>query len=298
MDTAKLSYLVAAVEAGSLSVAAKRLGAQLSTVSRSVADVEKMVGAQLLLRTGRGVRPTPAGEAFISRAQRILQEVESATAEARGANTPALSRLKLSAPLDLSMHLLPGCIAALLQKYPKLSIEAHTDSRKVSLVEEEYDAAVRLGPPKDPNLIARSIGTLSLMVCARPAIAASVRSIRDLAQKEFVLISGVPNHNRVHYRGCEILLQFKGSCRVSTFFEAAEVAARSDRFVVLSSISAQPHLSNKRLSRVLPKLMLPKVEVSLVQTPQTRGAKVLLDLAQLLTDAISQIEGQPKRTHR
>ena len=302
MDTTKLASLVAAAEAGSLSVAARRLGAQLSTISRHISEVERLAGATLLVRTGRGVRPTTAGERFIERAAQILREVKAATAEARGESAPTLTHLKLSTPLDLSLQLLPKVIAVMLERHPGLSINAESETRRVSLVEEDYNAAIRLGELKDSSLIAHRLGTFSLLFCARPQVAQTIRAVKDLAARDFVTV-GRGRPLTLSYRGHNTLLQPSGRCRVGSFFEAAELAARTDSLVVLPSGTAAPLLAAGRLARVLPRVSLPRVEVNLVQTQQHRGSAVLQELAGLLVKEIEKIEHKineapPKKARR
>jgi DNA-binding transcriptional LysR family regulator len=289
MDTTKLASFIAATEAGSLSVAARRLSAQLSTISRHISEVEETIGAELLVRTGRGVRPTPAGEKFLERARHILREIEAASAEARGEHAPVLTHLRLSAPLDLSLQVMPKLIAALLRRHPGLSINTQSEARQVSLVEEDYNAAIRLGPLHDSGLIAHRVGSFPMLLCARPPIAAALRTIRELINKDFVLV-GRRRALRLLHRGHETILQPKGRCQVGSFFEAAELAATTDSLVLLPSGTAAPLLASKRLAWVLPRLVLPRVEINLVHTPQHRGSLVLQELAELLTQELDRIE--------
>jgi DNA-binding transcriptional LysR family regulator len=290
MDTTKLATFIAAAEAGSLSVAAIRLGAQLSTVSRKISELEKTIGAELLVRTGRGVRPTPAGEKFLERAHRIIREVEAAAAEARGEQSPSLARLKLSAPFDLSLQLLPRPLALLSQRYPNLSIEAYSEARKVSLAEDDYDAVLRLGPLKDSRLLARRLGAFSMVLCARPNVAEAIKTPSALPAKEFILLLGGRNVTRVIYRGQESTLHLNGRCRVGTFIEAAELAANTDDLVVLPGPVAAPLIAARRLARVIPKLSLPRVEINLLHLPQHRGSCVIQGLFELLLQELERLE--------
>jgi DNA-binding transcriptional LysR family regulator len=290
MDTSKLTALVAAAESGSLSRAAARLGAQLSTVSRQIADLESTLGVRLLVRTGRGVRPTEEGERFLSRARVVLRELDLAAAEVRGATSPPLALLRLSAPPDLSQHLLPGPLVELARRYPALAVEARTDVRRVSLVEEEYDAAIRLGTPRESDLVARSLGTVSVLVCAPPALAASLRTVRDLERVEHVLVASVPAELTGTLAGRRVRIRHGGRLRVASFLEAAEVAARSDRVAVLPSFTAAPHLTASRLARVLPRLDLPKIPVHLMHPQRHRGSPALRDLGDLLAAALVDAE--------
>jgi DNA-binding transcriptional LysR family regulator len=290
MDTAKLSAFIAVADAGSLSRAARSLGAQLSTVSRQITDLEATLGAALLIRTGRGVRLTPAGERFLERARHVVRELDDAAAEARGDRGAALSRLRLSTPLEIALRLMPGVLAELSQKHPRVQLDVHSDARRVSLLEEDYDAAVRLGPLKDSELVARALGGVTMVLCASPAVAPRVRSAADLASADFALVAGAHADLAGTLRGRAVRVQLQGTCRVSTFTEAAALAAASSRLVALPSFTAAEPLASGRLVRVLPALSLPRVEVQLVHARRHRGAQVLRHLGDLLSAALTQAE--------
>lgn len=290
MDTAKLSAFIAAADAGSLSRAARSLGAQLSTVSRQLADLEATLGVPLLVRTGRGVRPTPAGERFLERARHIVRELEDATAEARGDRGAALSRLRISAPIELSLRIMPDVLAEISRRHPRVLFDIHSDARRVSLLEEDYDAAVRLGPLKDSEMVARALGAISLVVCASPASAPRVRSTSDLSTADFALVAGARADLVGTVRGRAVRVELQATCRVSTFTEAAVLAASSSRLVVLPSFTAAELLASGRLVRVLPALSLPRVDVQLLHAQRHRGAQVLRDLGDLLSAALRRAE--------
>lgn len=284
MDTSKLSAFVAAAEAGSLSRAAQRLRAQLSTVSRQVADLEATLGAALLVRTGRGVRMTPAGERFLARARHVLRELDTAAAEARGAVTPELTELRLSAPPDLSARILPSVLVALTKRYPGIAVEARTETRRVSLLEESYDAVLRLGPLEPSELLARRLGIISLVACAAPGVV--IEDARSLSACEHVLVDGMRSELPATLRGRAVRVRCEGRVRVSTFGEAAEIAAQSGRAVILPSTTAAPFVTAGRLVPVVPALSLPDVALHLLRTPRHRGSEILRELGDLVAAAL------------
>ncbi len=283
MDTSKITALVTAADAGSLSSAARRLGTQISTISRQIRDLEAEVGAALLTRTGRGVRPTPAGERFLERGRHVLRELDAATAEARGEGAVGVQQLRLSAPLELSLRLLPPVLVALRRKHPALSFEVRSDARRVSLLEEDFDAAIRLGSLRDSELIARPLGVVTLSLWARPGVE---RTFREPGP--FVLVTGTRTELDVRRRGRAATLRLEGALRVGTFTEAAEIAARSDHTVMIPSFTARAY--RKRLVRVLRDVQIPTAEVNLVYTQRLRGAKVVADLAELAGAELAEAE--------
>lgn len=288
MDTTKLAAFVAAAEAGSLSRAAQRLGAQLSTVSRQIADLEASLGAALLVRTGRGVRPTSAGERFLERARHVLRELDAAAVEVRGEAAPAMKELRLSAPPDLSSRVLPAVLAELAKRHAGLAIEARADTRRVSLLEESYDAVLRLGRLEPSDSIARPLGAISLIACAAPG--SELPNLAALQAAEHVRVDGMRAEMPATYRGRPVRLRCEGRLRVATFSEAGEIAAHGARVVVLPSTSAAPLLAAGRLVPALPGVVLPSAELHLLRTPRHRNSAVLRDLGDLVAAAIEGAE--------
>ena len=99
------------------------------------------------------------------------------------------------------------------------------------------------------------------------------------------------------FRGRQVTVNHTGRLRVASFLEAAEVAARSDRIVVLPSFTAAAHLENGTLARVLPALKLPTLDAQLVHPQRHRGSLVLRDLGDLVAAALEVAEraGNAKR---
>lgn len=288
MDTNRISSFVATAEAGSLSKAAARLGQQVSGLSRHISELETDLGVRLFARTGRGVRLTAAGERFLERGRQVLRELELARAEARGEDARVLSLLRLSAPPDLSQHVLPGVLASLSERFSSLSIQARADVRRVSLVEELYDAVIRLGPLMPSDLLARRVGTLSIRLYAAPGH--GLARLEHAAAREFVRVEGVPPELTVRDRGQPVKLAIAGRVQVSSFSEAGEVAARTRRLVTLPSFSALPFIMNGTLTAAARWMTFSPIEVHVLRPPRHRGSVVIDALAESLTRSLAEVE--------
>lgn len=289
MDTRKLAAFVAAVDAGSLSSGATRLAAKLSTVSRRIAELEASLGVALLVRNGRGVAPTSAGSRFLAHARVVLRELDAAQAALRDP-APTMPVVRLSSPPDIAREVLPAILEQLAVEHRELVIDARTDVRRVSLLEEEYDAAIRLGPLDDSQLVARRLGLVSRLVCAAPGAVPRPSSARAFDELEKVAVHGIPTEIVLRLRGRSERVQYDARIRVATFGEAAEIAARSQRVVILPSFTALRFLRERRLVQILPPHALAPVALQLVSTPRHRGAPLLRRLAVLLTGALATVE--------
>src|SRR6266702_1542574 len=140
-----MSILVAAVEAGSLSAAARRLGTPLATVSRKVSDLEAHLKTRLLNRSSRRLTLTDSGRAYIAACKRILEQVGEAERAASGEYSAPKGELTITAPIVFGrLHVLP-VVLAFLDAYPEIDIRLIQSDRVVDLMEDHLDLAVRIG---------------------------------------------------------------------------------------------------------------------------------------------------------
>jgi DNA-binding transcriptional LysR family regulator len=163
-----MSTLVAAVEAGSLSAAARRLGMPLATVSRKVSELEAHLRTQLLHRSSRKLTLSDAGRSYLAACIRILEQVGEAERAASGEYSAPKGDLVLSAPIVFGrLHVLP-IVAEFLRVYPEIDVRIVFSDRLANLLEEHVDVAIRVGALPDSSLIATRIGTIRRVVCGSP----------------------------------------------------------------------------------------------------------------------------------
>ncbi|KTT50501.1 hypothetical protein SB11R_06920 [Pseudomonas oryzihabitans] len=186
-----IAAFVQAVQSGNFSVAAQRLHLSRSAVGKAVARLEEQLGVPLFQRTTRSQRLTAEGELFYQRCLRILAELEGAEDElARGRQSPR-GRLRLSMPVVLGRRCLAPILLELAERWPDLQFELSFNDRKVDLLEEGIDLAIRSGSLDDtPGLRARPLGEHLMVVCAAPAWLArhgTPRTLDDLARQPALL---------------------------------------------------------------------------------------------------------------
>ncbi len=168
-----MAILVAAVEAGSLSAAARRLRTPLATVSRKVAELEAHLRTRLLIRSNRRLTLTEAGQSYVAACRRILEEVDEAERTAAGEFSAPRGDLAVAAPIVFGrLHVLPIALA-FLRTYAEIDIRLALADRMVNLMEEHIDAAVRIGALPDSSLVAMRLGAIRRVVCASPAYLAA-----------------------------------------------------------------------------------------------------------------------------
>src|ERR1700754_2341810 len=139
-----MSIVLAVVEAGSLSAAARQQKTPLATVSRKVSDLEAHLQTKLFNRSSRALVPTDAGRSYIAASKRILADVAEAERAAAGEYTTPRGDLSVSAPIVLGRrHLLP-VLAEFLAAFPEVDVQLGLQDRAVNLLEEHVDVALRI----------------------------------------------------------------------------------------------------------------------------------------------------------
>jgi DNA-binding transcriptional LysR family regulator len=164
-----MAILVTAVEAGSLSAAARRLDIPLATISRKVTELEGYLNTRLLNRTNRRLTLTEAGELYVVACRRILEEVGEAERAARGEYRAPRGELLITAPIVLGRLSILPVVAEFLRAYPDIDIRMMLTDGLVNLVEEQVDLAVRIGELPDSSLVATRVGSIRRVVCGSPA---------------------------------------------------------------------------------------------------------------------------------
>ncbi|MGJ7565607.1 LysR family transcriptional regulator [Variovorax sp. GB1R11] len=168
-----MSILVAVVDAGSLSAAARFLDMPLATVSRKVAELEAHLKTRLLHRTTRQLSLTEAGISYVAACRRILEEIGEAERAATGEYASPKGELVVTAPEMFGrLHVVP-VVAEFLAHYPQIGVSLMLTDRVVHLMDEHADAAVRIGQLPDSTLMATRVGTVRRVVCASPAYLAA-----------------------------------------------------------------------------------------------------------------------------
>jgi DNA-binding transcriptional LysR family regulator len=190
MDYNDIPLFVRVVEAGSFTAAAQALGTQKSSVSRSVSRLEQELGVRLLQRTTRKLALTDAGQAFFERVRGVVVGVDEAADAVKELGGKPRGIVRVSAMPDAHALGLPEAIAGFCEKYPAIHVECMLAARRVDLVAEGFDMAVRAGRLEDSTLVARRIGAPALLLFASPAYLrrrGRPKTLADLTRHDCVL---------------------------------------------------------------------------------------------------------------
>ena len=161
--------LLTVVDAGSLSAGSRVLNTPLTTVSRKVAELERRLGARLLIRTSRKIQLTDAGRDYVDAVRQAIVQLDDADRRASGEYDQPRGELTITMPSEFGRLVVVPLIWRFLEKYPDISLEILALERHVDFVEERVDVGLRLGQLADSALYGVKVGELAISTCASPA---------------------------------------------------------------------------------------------------------------------------------
>ncbi|UYN98404.1 MAG: LysR family transcriptional regulator [Devosia sp.] len=200
MDMSALRSLVAAVETGSISAAAKRLAVSQPALSQKLAGLEAAVGQQLLVRSRSGVAPTPAGELALEHAGRVLTSLADMQTALDSLRGEVAGRLRVTVNMMFGQAIMGPVIADLRQRYPSLRVDVLPSDKVVDIEAEGIDLAVRGGTHGSGRGLVRRIATMEGALIASPSYLDRVgrpKGPEDLAGLSYVQYRDDPEENAI-----------------------------------------------------------------------------------------------------
>jgi DNA-binding transcriptional LysR family regulator len=264
MDLNAVRMFVAVVQAGSLSAAAGRLGIPLPTLSRRIRDLERQLKVQLLERSVRGAKLTDAGARLYEHAGRGIETLLEAEQVVVNDQTRLKGRLRLSLPQTFEPWW--ELLAAFQRRYPDIEIYVYSTERRVDLVEDGIDVALRVGAIVHEAMVARR--------------ALSFRNIL-VASPQLVKRFGVPkNPDALHRLPCAVwasridaevrwelgghVVEPRAVLSTNDYHHLCIRALRGDVVTELPPFLAAAPIREKRLVPLLPQYPLPEWSLNLL----------------------------------
>lgn len=169
LDWTSLRDFLAVAESGSLSRAARRLRVSQPTLTRRMAALEARFRTDLFRRTPRGIELTEVGELLLQPARQMQEEAVAAEVAVSGRDAALAGNVRITATEGLAVYWLTPVLAAWQAERPAIEIDVLVQNTALDLLKREADVALRLGRPRQADLLARKIGTLAFGLYASRA---------------------------------------------------------------------------------------------------------------------------------
>jgi len=251
-----MALFVEVVKAMSFRRAAEAIGMPSSTLSRRISALEKAIGLRLLHRTTRKIELTEAGQIYYERCRRIVDEARLAHEQLGEMLAQPIGVLRASLPVDFAYIYLTPLLTEFAQRYPGITFEFDLTPRKVDLVTEPFDVAIRMGEQQNSNLIARQLSRLPQGLYASPRYLGAKAGTWTL-------------HNDAE----TVEVEVSGRFRLNSIGLIQRLAIQGMGVAVLAEDLVADELANERLHRVLPQWQAPPVPIYAITETRLLPAK-------------------------
>ncbi|WP_281687965.1 LysR substrate-binding domain-containing protein [Pseudomonas citronellolis] len=290
-DLNDLFYFAKVVEAGGFAAAGRELGLPKSRLSRRVAELEARLNARLLQRTTRKLALTDIGERYYRHCQAMLVEAEMADEVVAQLSAEPRGRVRLSCPVAMAETSLNAMLPGFLAGYPQVNLELLLTNRRVDLVNEGVDVALRVRAPgdEDPSLVTRRLRPAAAVLVATPELlrGRQLQGPDDLAG--LPVLGAIGNDRKVHLQlhgpGGEVReLALEARLAAEDFNLRKNVALAGLGITTLPLYYCLEELASGQLVRVLPDWQEPAAFLQAVY-PHRRG---LLPAVRALIDYLAE----------
>jgi DNA-binding transcriptional LysR family regulator len=275
MDLNATRMFVAVVQAGSLSAAATRLGTPLPTLSRRIRDLERQLRVQLLERSARGTKLTDAGARLYEHASRGIEALMEAEQAVVSDQARLKGRLRLSLPQTFEPWW--GLLAAFQRRYPDIQVYVYSTERRMDLIEDGVDVALRVGAVVHEAMVARHVLSFRNILVASPKL---------------VERFGMPAEpDALHRFPCAMwasridvlarwelggqVVEPKAALSTNDYHHLCSRALGGDVVTELPPFLAAAPIREKRLVRLLPQYPLPEWSINLLHPPHRHPSTIV-----------------------
>jgi len=252
-----VACFVSVVDCGSFTQAADQLGLSRAAVSKQVSRLEARLHARLLNRTTRRLSLTEVGQVFYASARRGLQEIAEAEAAVSTLQAAPRGTLRLNVPMSFGILYLAPALPRFLSRYPEINLDVRLDDRKLDLVDEGFDVAIRIGDLPDSSLVARRLCDCPRVVCATPGYLAAHGEPAvpdDLRRHNALTFSYSDAPSQWHFTardGTPIAVPVSGSARMNNSLALRELLLAGTGIALTPRFVVGPDLRAGRLRQVL-----------------------------------------------
>ena len=277
-DLNDLRFFAAVVEHGGFSAAARALGAPKSRLSKRVALLEERLGVRLLQRTTRRFAITEVGERFYAHCRAMLEEAQAAQDAVDELRAEPRGIVRASCPVSFSQTVLAHVLPEFLAQYPKVQVRIVASNRRVDVINEGFDVAIRVRTKIDTDaaLVLRSFGQSRVLLAAnpkfldehgRPETPEQLESLPLLSQYEH---DGAQVLELFDANGAKVTVEMRARMICGEFNVLYEAARRGMGVTALPEFVCAPAILRGELEVVLPAWSMPQGMAHFVY-PSRRG---------------------------
>lgn len=255
-----LRAFCAVMEFGTVSAAARLLGETKGGVSRRLSRLERHLGVALLARTPRAVSPTEEGAAFYAKAREGLSLLDDAAEGARRSRSVPRGHLRVTAPMDIGIDVLPDLVVAFRGAHPQITVELLLTDAPLDLASNRVDLALRATPGDLPDMGYRAsvIASFHIGLYASPAYLSArgrPETPADLTGHDLIAareVVGAAQLALTDRRGRTELVVARPAIRTTDFASTRGIAAAGGGIAPIPDLVARTSVASGRLERVLP----------------------------------------------
>ncbi|HEY0290132.1 MAG TPA: LysR substrate-binding domain-containing protein [Pseudomonas sp.] len=263
-DLNDLYYFAKVVESGGFAAAGRALGIPKSRLSRRIAELETRLNASLLQRTTRKLALTAVGERYLQHCQAMLLEAEMADEAVATLSAEPRGRLRISCPMGMTHWNLSAVVTQFLGKYPLVQLELLLVNRRVDLVNEGIDVALRVRDvgDDDPNLIVRHLAPAAAALVASPALLAGKQILTPQDLASLPVLGAIEADRKVHFNlvhdnGQRFEFAVEPRLAIDDFPIRKDAALAGLGLTMLPMMNCHVELADGSLVRLLPEWSMP-----------------------------------------
>ncbi|MEH6516398.1 MAG: LysR family transcriptional regulator [Halioglobus sp.] len=286
-DWADIRLFLAILDQGSLVAAAVSLELTQPQVGRRLRALEERLGTPLFVRSGRRMQLADAGVAILDSARRMQTEMLAIERSVEIQSKGLCGQVTISATEGTGTEWLTPVLFAFHQQYPDIAVKVLIESRAVDLIHREADIALRMGRPKQPDLIARRLVTIGFGLYATKKYlqgSDEISTIDSLAGHHFVVLES-PDNRMEPVGILAPIKEMAGPAVYSTNSPAAQLSAVRAGFGI-GMVSHRWASMNQELVRVLPEFTPLEVELWLVSHEELRNSARIRALSDFIAESV------------
>lgn len=243
---------IAVVETDSFTLAAHQLSTSVAQVSRRVSSLEDRLGAKLFYRTTRKVSITEAGSTYYRHCRPAIESLEEAERAISDLQMNPKGYLRMTAPVAFGEKTIMPRVNEYMKIYSQVNIEVLLSNKKIDIIEDGYDLAIRLGVLEDSSLIAKKLTSRILYVCVSPEYLSKYGqpfTLSELADHNCLL--GTLDYWRFEQNGQEKTIKVKGNYRCNSGPSLLNAALNGLGLVQLPDYYVEDYIKKGELIPVL-----------------------------------------------